>query len=167
MLSSFSSSPKKLLSFTQTDSWAKLLCQASKSCCCWVMQSKRNRLGFVAMHAPEVKVCVCEWVWVLLATLHVMATDPKVTDHPSCVFTHFIIDLTDQQWLDCSYRAQCLDGYQYTVFLPSQCRTLPLGLDTLLSTALWFLNHSCEDQTFFPMCEEGLQQSRWSSSTFS
>lgn len=39
----------------------------------------------------------------LLATLHVTAVDTKVTDHPSCVFTPFIINqLSDQQCLDCS-----------------------------------------------------------------
>lgn len=93
----------------------------------------------MATLSAEVKVCVCMCERVLLAALHVIATDPKVTDHPNCVFTHFIIPHdTDPQWPDCSYRAEGLDGYQYTMFPPSLCQILLLGLDTLFSAAYGF-----------------------------
>lgn len=67
-------------------------------------QNEWKRRGIVAVLSAEVKVCVCMCERVLLAALRVIATDPKVTDHPNCVFTHFIINHhTDQQWPDCSY----------------------------------------------------------------
>lgn len=98
-----------------SDSWAKLLRQASKQL-------------LLGDGGESVRV------WVLLATLHVMATDPKVMDHPSCVFTHFIFyRLAHQQRLDCLRGDQCLVGYQRTGFCPRCVRDLPLGLHTLFS----------------------------------
>lgn len=122
----------------------------------------------MAALSAEVKVCVRMCERVLLAALRAIATDPKVTDHPNCVFTHFIIrHHTDQQWPDCSYRAEGLDEDQYTMFLPSPCQIAPSWPGHTVLSSLWFLSPSCEDQTSFPMCEEGLQQSCFSSSTVS
>lgn len=126
--------------FTLTDSWAKLLCQASKELLLGDGKMKERGMELWQCFLLRSRcVSVCVWEKLLLAALHVIATDPKVTDHPNCVFTHSIINhRADQQWLDCSYGAEGLDGYQYTMFLPSLCQILPLGLDTLFSGAYGF-----------------------------
>lgn len=60
--------------------------------CCWVMAGREKEAWTCGMaYCRGQGVCLCVCVLVLLATLHVIATDPKVTDHPNCVFTHFII----------------------------------------------------------------------------
>lgn len=43
----------------------------------------------------------------------------------------------------------------------------PSWLGQTVLSSLWFLNRCREDQTSFPMCEEGLQQSCFNSSAFS
>ena len=103
----------------------------------------------------------------LLAALHVIATDPKVTDHPSCVFTHHHRPHTEQERLACSDRTEGgLDGHKYSMLLPPLSDSPSWPEHTVLSS-LWLLNPGCEDQTSFPMSEEDLQQSCLSSSSFS
>lgn len=111
--------------------------QLQRSCCCCLMTGSEKPPRICS----EVKVfCLRVRVWMLLATLHVTAVDPKVTDHPSCVFTHFIISqLCDQQCFNCSWGPNvCLaDDTQVFGLLTSDVLFLALDAPFTAAGVFW------------------------------
>ena len=95
---SFVSSPKQLLSFLSHSQLSKDPCQSWEELLLFDGRARERGVDLwqcLRQRSRCVSVRVCAWV--LLATLHVIATDLKVADHPNCVFTHFIIYHTADQ----------------------------------------------------------------------
>lgn len=135
------------------------MCQVSKKLLLCV-QSNRKEWSCDFQRRP---MCVCEREGVLLAALHVIATDPKVTDHPTWEFTHFIF----YHW---STVAGLLHGAK-TGRLPTRYVPVLALLDTPGSGTLCSAAYGLRIplvKTRHPFSSgEGLQQSCFSSSTFS